>query len=51
MINWIIYSGKWIIFNGNQIGSILGAAAFEKAIASGSKPGKYKNWSYYEEKK
>ncbi|KAI7898662.1 uncharacterized protein BX663DRAFT_524309 [Cokeromyces recurvatus] len=30
--------GQWIIFSGNQIGSILGAASFEKAIASGYKP-------------
>ncbi|KAG1169097.1 hypothetical protein G6F70_008690 [Rhizopus microsporus] len=30
-------NGEWIIFTGNQIGSILGAASFEKAIASGKK--------------
>ncbi|KAI9486531.1 MAG: hypothetical protein EXX96DRAFT_549427 [Benjaminiella poitrasii] len=30
--------GQWIIFSGNQIGSILGAASFEKAIAAGYKP-------------
>ncbi|KAG1351654.1 hypothetical protein G6F62_002920 [Rhizopus arrhizus] len=31
-------NGEWIIFTGNQIGSILGAASFEKAIAAGKKP-------------
>ncbi|KAI8977624.1 hypothetical protein BDF20DRAFT_906547 [Mycotypha africana] len=31
-------NGEWIIFNGNQIGSVLGAACFEKAIAAGKKP-------------
>ncbi|OAD08840.1 hypothetical protein MUCCIDRAFT_176147 [Mucor lusitanicus CBS 277.49] len=31
-------NGKWVIFTGNQIGSILGAASFEKAIASGQRP-------------
>lgn len=36
----ICCSGEWIIFTGNQIGSILGAASFEKAIASGKKAGK-----------
>lgn len=35
-----MYSGEWIIFTGNQIGSILGAACFEKAIQAGKKPGK-----------
>ncbi|KAI9357205.1 hypothetical protein BD770DRAFT_322263 [Pilaira anomala] len=31
-------NGEWIIFTGNQIGSILGAACFEKAIQAGKKP-------------
>ncbi|CAO3613777.1 unnamed protein product [Mucor hiemalis] len=31
-------NGEWVIFTGNQIGSILGAASFEKAIQSGKKP-------------
>ncbi|KAI8983747.1 hypothetical protein BDB01DRAFT_843111 [Pilobolus umbonatus] len=31
-------SGEWIIFTGNQIGSILGAATYEKAISAGKKP-------------
>ncbi|CEP10434.1 hypothetical protein [Parasitella parasitica] len=30
-------NGKWVIFTGNQLGSILGAASFEKAIASGQR--------------
>ncbi|KAI8092267.1 Phosphoglucomutase/phosphomannomutase [Gilbertella persicaria] len=30
--------GEWIIFTGNQIGSILGAASFEKAMTAGLKP-------------
>jgi phosphoglucomutase len=33
-------SGQWVIFTGNEIGSILGAASFEKAIAAGKTPGK-----------
>ncbi|KAI9263681.1 hypothetical protein BY458DRAFT_534386 [Sporodiniella umbellata] len=33
-------SGEWVIFTGNQIGSILGAASFEKAITEGKKPEK-----------
>ncbi|KAI7888047.1 uncharacterized protein EV154DRAFT_519070 [Mucor mucedo] len=31
-------NGEWIIFTGNQIGSILGAASFEKAIQAGKTP-------------
>ncbi|GAA5795843.1 hypothetical protein EDC94DRAFT_595345 [Helicostylum pulchrum] len=31
-------NGEWVIFTGNQIGSILGAASFEKAIQAGKKP-------------
>ncbi|KAG2230169.1 hypothetical protein INT48_003474 [Thamnidium elegans] len=31
-------NGEWIVFTGNQIGSILGAASFEKAIQAGKKP-------------
>lgn len=39
-LTWLyaFFSGKWVIFTGNQIGSILGAASFEKAIAGGQKP-------------
>lgn len=33
--------GQWVIFTGNQIGSILGAASFEKAIQAGKKSGTY----------
>lgn len=38
--DFFLNSGEWVIFTGNQIGSILGAASFEKAIAAGKKPGK-----------
>lgn len=31
--------GEWKIFSGNQIGSVLGAASFEKAILEGKKAG------------
>ncbi|KAI7866258.1 hypothetical protein BDF14DRAFT_1875312 [Spinellus fusiger] len=30
-------SGEWRLFTGNQIGSVLGAASFEKAMAAGKK--------------
>ena len=35
-----IYSGEWKLFTGNQIGTVLGAACFEKAKASGIPIGK-----------
>jgi phosphoglucomutase len=31
--------GEWKIFTGNQIGTILGAASYEKAITAGKKSG------------
>ncbi|CAO3594849.1 unnamed protein product [Absidia cylindrospora] len=32
-------NGEWKVFTGNQIGTVLGAASYEKAIASGKTPG------------